>query len=50
MARARLGWRLSGQPQAELNEEQASSLWPARVTLMDSLDELRYAESGPAYF
>ena len=40
-----LDWRLSEPPEAELNDEQSRVLWRERVTLMDSLVKLRYAES-----
>jgi hypothetical protein len=40
-----LDWRLSEPPDAELNDEQSRVLWSERVTLMDSLVKLRYAES-----
>jgi hypothetical protein len=40
-----LDWRLSEPPDAELNDEQSRVLWRERVTLMDSLVKLRYAES-----
>jgi hypothetical protein len=39
-----LDWRLSEPPDAELNDEQSRVLWRERVTLMDSLVKLRYAE------
>jgi len=39
-----LDWRLSEPPDAELNAEQSRVLWRERVTLMDSLVKLRYAE------
>jgi hypothetical protein len=39
-----LDWRLSEPPDTELNAEQSRVLWGERVTLMDSLVKLRYAE------
>lgn len=40
-----LDWRLSEPPETGLNEEQSRVLWRERVTLMDSLVKLRYAQS-----
>jgi anti-sigma factor RsiW len=45
-----LDWRLSAAPESELNERQVRTLWNERVTLMDSLIKLRYAESERASF
>jgi hypothetical protein len=45
-----LDWRLSAAPESDLNERQVRTLWNERVTLMDSLIKLRYAESERAFF
>lgn len=45
-----LDLRLSDARDARLNDEQMRSLWRERVTLMDSLVKLRYADSGWASY
>ena len=45
-----LDWRLSAAPETDLNKKQVRMLWNERVTLMDSLIKLRYAESERASF
>ncbi len=45
-----LDFQLSAPPEGELNAEQTQRLWSERVTLMDSLVKLRYAQSGRVSF
>ena len=45
-----LDFQLSNAPDAALNDAFAQQLWSERVTLMDSLVKVRYAEAGRVWF